>query len=59
MVSAAPVAEARLRHVVMPAIGYSSSELRDRARAGLSLRFLLPRAVEVYLTQHDVYGCDR
>ena len=58
-VSTAPVAGARLQHVVMPAIGYSSSELRDRARAGLSLRFLLPRAVEVYLTQHDVYGCDR
>lgn len=59
MMSTAPMTGARWEHVVMPAIGYSSSELRDRLRAGLSLRFLLPRAVEVYLTQHDVYSCNR
>jgi nicotinate-nucleotide adenylyltransferase len=45
----------RSRQVVMPAVGFSSSELRRRAGDGRSLRFLTPRAVEAYLHTHGLY----
>jgi nicotinate-nucleotide adenylyltransferase len=39
-----------------PQIGIASSDLRQRAREGRSLRYLVPRAVECYIEQHAVYG---
>jgi nicotinate-nucleotide adenylyltransferase len=39
-----------------PAIGIASSDLRQRAREGRSLRYLVPRAVECYIEQHGLYA---
>jgi nicotinate-nucleotide adenylyltransferase len=39
-----------------PEIGIASSDLRERAREGHSLRYLVPRAVECYIQQHGLYG---
>lgn len=33
----------------------SASQLRDRVRSGRNLRFLTPRAVEVFVNQHGLY----
>jgi nicotinate-nucleotide adenylyltransferase len=38
-----------------PEIGIASSDLRQRAREGRSLRYLVPRAVECYIEQHGLY----
>ncbi len=38
-----------------PLIEISSSELRARLAAGRSIRYMTPRAVEVYLQTHGVY----
>jgi nicotinate-nucleotide adenylyltransferase len=45
----------RSRQVVMPAVDFSSSDLRRRAGDGRSLRFFTPRAVEEYLRAHNLY----
>jgi len=39
-----------------PEIGIASSDLRQRAREGRTLRYLVPRAVECYIEQHGLYG---
>jgi len=39
-----------------PEIGIASNDLRQRAREGRSLRYLVPRAVECYIEQHGLYG---
>jgi len=36
-------------------IGISSSEIRDRAARGKSLRYLVPQAVSAYITQQALY----
>ncbi len=45
----------RIVPVTMPGIDLSSSDLRRRAAAGLSLRYLVPRAVEIYIQQQKLY----
>jgi nicotinate-nucleotide adenylyltransferase len=45
----------RRLQVEMPLIDLSSTELRRRARLGLSLRFRTPRAVEEYIRAHGLY----
>ncbi len=45
----------RVRLVTMPAIDLSATEIRERARAGGSLRFRVPRAVEEYIRQNGLY----
>jgi nicotinate-nucleotide adenylyltransferase len=45
----------RQRAVEMPTIAISSSDLRDRAATGRSLRYLVPRAVECYIETHQLY----
>jgi nicotinate-nucleotide adenylyltransferase len=49
--------EETLRQQVIhaPHIGIASSDLRRRAAAGRSLRYLVPRAVECYLETHNLY----
>jgi nicotinate-nucleotide adenylyltransferase len=39
-----------------PVVGISSSALRARARAGRSLRYLVPDAVAAYVARHGLYG---
>jgi nicotinate-nucleotide adenylyltransferase len=46
----------RLEHVVSPLIEISSRDLRGRAAAGRSLRYLMPRAVEVYIREKRLYS---
>lgn len=41
--------------VRMPAVGIRASAIRERIAAGRSIRFLVPRAVEAYVTTHGLY----
>jgi nicotinate-nucleotide adenylyltransferase len=48
--------ELRLRQLVQaPLVDLSSRDLRRRAAEGRSLRYLVPRAVEVYIQAHRLY----
>jgi nicotinate-nucleotide adenylyltransferase len=40
----------------MPAIGISSTMVRDRARRRQPIRYLVPDAVASYIEQHSIYG---
>jgi nicotinate-nucleotide adenylyltransferase len=45
----------RRHQVEMPEIGISSSDIRRRVAAGLSIRYRTPRAVEKYIETHGLY----
>ncbi|MBY0528195.1 MAG: nicotinate-nucleotide adenylyltransferase [Gemmataceae bacterium] len=45
----------RMQVVEIPLIDISSRDLRRRAVEGRSLRYMVPRAVECYVTQHRLY----
>lgn len=45
----------RITPVAMPGIDVSSSDIRQRVRLRKSIRFLIPRAVEVYIAEHRLY----
>ena len=45
----------RLKTVTMPGIDLSASDIRRRDREGRSIRFMVPRAVEVYIAEHKLY----
>lgn len=46
---------ARVRHVSIPGIDLSSSDIRRRVREGKSIRFMVPRAIEAYIAEHRLY----
>ena len=50
-----PAPPLRLEVVQVPLIDISSRDLRRRARAGRSLRYFLPRAVECYVRDKRLY----
>lgn len=45
----------RIRNVRMPGFDLSSTEIRRRIREGKSVRYLVPRAVEAYITENQLY----
>ena len=45
----------RRHQVEMPEIGTSSTELRHRISLGQSIRYRVPRAVEMYIETHGLY----
>lgn len=47
--------EVEAHRVQMPGIDISSSDLRERVVAGKSIRYQLPRAVEMYIKTHRLY----
>lgn len=46
----------RIRLVAMPGVDLSATDLRRRVRSGRSIRYLVPRAVEVYIQEHGLYS---
>ena len=46
----------RRHQVQMPLIGLNSSDLRRRVAEGRSIRYQVPRAVEMYIKAHGLYG---
>lgn len=54
-VSADRLALIRSHHVEMPQVGISSRDLRRRVAEGRSIRFQVPRAVEMYIATAGLY----
>ena len=50
------VATVRLRFVACPMIEISSRELRRALADGMSVRYLVPRAVEEYMRERKLYS---
>ncbi len=45
----------RIAYAQMPGVDYSSTDIRARIAKGKSVRFQIPRAVEEYIRQHNMY----
>jgi len=45
----------RIDWLMGPSLDVSSSALRERAKRGLPLRYLVPPSVEVYVRRHGLY----
>lgn len=54
--SAERIAAMRQRQIEMPQLDLSSREIRRRVAQGRSIRYRTPRAVEVYIATHSLYG---
>jgi nicotinate-nucleotide adenylyltransferase len=55
LTAALPQLPARLDWIPAPLIAISASDLRARAAAGRSLRYLVPDAVAAYIADHHLY----
>jgi nicotinate-nucleotide adenylyltransferase len=51
-----PSIQSRLKSVQMPHLELSAGSIRQRVEQERSIRYLLPRAVEVYITQNGLYS---
>lgn len=51
-----PELQGRLTWLDVPPIHYSSTVLRNRASAGLPLRYLVPQEVAAYVETYNLYG---
>jgi nicotinate-nucleotide adenylyltransferase len=47
--------QALVQVVEMPAVDLASTDIRRRVREGRSIQFMTPRAVDLYLRQHNLY----
>jgi nicotinate-nucleotide adenylyltransferase len=54
-VGTSPAGGLRIRLVDVPLIGISSTDLRRRVREGKSIRYFVPRAVEMYIADKQLY----
>lgn len=50
-----PYLREKLTIVEMPAIGISSTDIRRRLNAGLSVRYMVPDSVDQYIRRHGLY----
>lgn len=50
-----PLGSKPFHHVTMPDVGIASRLIRKKRADGQSVRYLVPRAVEMYLLQHKLY----
>lgn len=46
----------RLLRAAMPPMGISSTDIRRRLKEGISIRYLVPEAVQDYIRRNDFYG---
>ena len=51
-----PGSAGKINLLSMPLMGISASEIRRRAKAGMSLRYYLPEGVAEYIQEHKLYG---
>jgi nicotinate-nucleotide adenylyltransferase len=53
-----PGREERVVFLAGPTLGHSASEIRRRASAGRSIRYLVPQGVESYIKEHSLYPAE-
>ena len=56
LVARFPAAKERVQLLSMPLMGMSATEIRQRAAAGISLRYQVPDSVAEYIEQQGLYG---
>ncbi|MBQ9574099.1 MAG: nicotinic acid mononucleotide adenylyltransferase, partial [Synergistaceae bacterium] len=45
----------KLKYIEIPQFAISSTEIRERARDGRGIRFLVPHLVEIYIESNNLY----